>query len=151
MTSYYAVTRSSNYLQHYGTLGMKWGVRRYQNKDGSLTEEGRKRYRKDTAKTYGSVAAGVLGKAAVSAARKAVTDIYIANNQLAILSSLGGLAPATLSYPAAAVVIASAGPIISAISTGAIIYGLYKSVQLSQVEKIVNNDIDEYYKEKEDK
>lgn len=29
---------------HYGILGMKWGIRRYQNKDGSLTAEGYKRY-----------------------------------------------------------------------------------------------------------
>lgn len=32
-------------LQHYGILGMKWGVRRYQNADGTLTEAGKKRYR----------------------------------------------------------------------------------------------------------
>ena len=31
------------YLSHHGILGQKWGVRRYQNKDGSLTSEGRKR------------------------------------------------------------------------------------------------------------
>lgn len=31
-------------LIHYGVLGMKWGVRRYQNKDGSLTSAGKKRY-----------------------------------------------------------------------------------------------------------
>ena len=34
-------------LIHYGTKGMKWGVRRYQNKDGSLTPAGKKRYDKD--------------------------------------------------------------------------------------------------------
>ena len=36
----------NNYLQHHGILGMKWGVRRYQNKDGSLTAAGRKRVAK---------------------------------------------------------------------------------------------------------
>ena len=30
-------------LHHYGVLGMKWGVRRYQNKDSSLTAAGRAR------------------------------------------------------------------------------------------------------------
>ena len=33
-----------NELQHFGIKGMKWGVRRYQNKDGSLTPAGKKRY-----------------------------------------------------------------------------------------------------------
>lgn len=35
-----------NELTHWGILGMKWGIRRYQNPDGSLTEAGKKRYAK---------------------------------------------------------------------------------------------------------
>ena len=34
------------YLMHYGVKGMKWGVRRYQNYDGSYTRKGLERYRK---------------------------------------------------------------------------------------------------------
>lgn len=33
-----------NELAHHGILGMKWGIRRYRNADGTLTEEGKMRY-----------------------------------------------------------------------------------------------------------
>lgn len=33
-------------LEHYGVLGMKWGIRRYQNYDGTYTKKGLQRYNK---------------------------------------------------------------------------------------------------------
>lgn len=52
MATYYVgnMSFSSNELYHHGILGQKWGVRRYQNSDGSLTPEGRIRYRRDKKK-----------------------------------------------------------------------------------------------------
>lgn len=40
----YIVIRTDEYLEHHGILGMHWGIRRFQNKDGSLTRAGRDRY-----------------------------------------------------------------------------------------------------------
>lgn len=38
-------------LQHHGILGMHWGIRRYRNKDGSLTAAGKRRYSSESGGT----------------------------------------------------------------------------------------------------
>lgn len=38
----YEAVAKGNGLQHYGVVGMRWGIRRYQNPDGTLTELGKK-------------------------------------------------------------------------------------------------------------
>ena len=79
---------SELYLEHHGIKGQKWGVRRFQNADGTLTSAGKKRYgqgadssteNKKTAKKITKVAKG----AAVSAGLVAAAYVY-ANNKSAI-------------------------------------------------------------------
>jgi len=64
---------NNNYLAHHGIKGQKWGVRRFQNPDGTLTDAGKARYRKENdfalevlaVETIGSLAfAGVVAAAA---------------------------------------------------------------------------------------
>lgn len=40
----------NNYIEHHGVKGQRWGVRRYQNADGSLTEKGKTRINKTKTK-----------------------------------------------------------------------------------------------------
>lgn len=55
------MSMNNDYLIHYGIKGQKWGVRRFQNEDGSLTKAGRERYR-TTNKRFSDAERYVKGK-----------------------------------------------------------------------------------------
>ena len=78
---------NQNELYHFGIKGMKWGVRRYQNKDGSLTPKGKKRVSKQYRKymNRARIAAEMMGaddegyNRAVNRMNNGLTDRY--NNE----------------------------------------------------------------------
>lgn len=68
---------TGEYLKHYGVLGMKWGQRRYQNSDGSLTAAGKEhyQYQSHATKKYTRKAAKAREKLRKSVAKDVTTKI----------------------------------------------------------------------------
>ena len=72
-----------NELEHHGIRGMHWGVRRYENADGSLTEKGKKKVSAEYKKQ------SIAGDTALS---KKYTDLYVkAYNKSANYMNDGGI------------------------------------------------------------
>lgn len=68
----------SSYIAHHGVKGMRWGVRRYQYADGSLTPAGRKRYLNDDGISIGSMRVkDLVNNARTQITGKQYVDTYL--------------------------------------------------------------------------
>ena len=113
MGNYYSGVMNSDYdseLKHFGILGQKWGIRRYQNEDGTLTNLGKERYyhmRTKLEKIDNSIykktkkaarAENKLRRAAASVLSPLYSDEEVAKRNTRALKSNLGLKRATISY-----------------------------------------------------
>lgn len=133
---------NSTYIIHHGTKGQKWGVRRYQNEDGSLTPEGRKHYGVNSA-NVGSMSdntkerikkgakIGAIAGTGVGAGVAGLTIGQIASTAAAAGLALNPIGMAAIGATAVATYAASGA------LRGALVGGIYGATETKQARKLM--------------
>ena len=68
------ILNNEDIIAHFGILGQKWGIRRYQNEDGTLTEAGKARYYGDDGDKYTTKVKNSKGETAYKINSKGYTQ-----------------------------------------------------------------------------
>lgn len=138
----------SNELYHHGVKGQKWGVRKYQNPDGSLTPEGKKRYNKSYAKKIDDAierrqkvdestdrALSAISSKSINNLMKTIGGMYVSTLGSGIIGS--GAAQAGLALGSAGLLSAGVvAPLVgSGVALGVMGKGIYNAVQLHNAKK----------------
>ena len=123
-------------LYHHGVKGQKWGVRRYQNSDGSLTPLGKKRYAKEE-KRGGSLNPEDWNKQDVKRAKNIVTGLNIARYGVGAASAIYSgaipmVASAILSGPVGAAVVG--GTAVAALGAAALETAILRGIVGSAID-----------------
>jgi len=82
--TFYSQNDYRNYIAHFGVKGMKWGVRRFQNSNGSYTSAGKRRYGVGDGKSYSSVGSRGNGRTAATPEQKAARRAKLKKAALAV-------------------------------------------------------------------
>ena len=112
-------------LSHSGIKGQKWGMRRYQNEDGTLTEEGKVRYSKKTKGvvrgTLGGAALGsivALGAAAIASIGTA-SYMYLSKDNSSLSKGINAFDKMINAYPYLLAATVTGGAIAGGVSSAA--------------------------------
>lgn len=97
----------ADYLEHHGIKGQRWGVRRFQNADGSLTDKGRKHYQKKLALEERKLTAANASRGQYERVR---TPMSVG------MGILGAVAGAMVGVPAGPAGIAAGAAVVSSIA-----------------------------------
>ena len=138
MGDYVAVAQVNDSLYHHGVKGQQWGVRRYQNSDGSLTEEGRRRYGRN---------GGIMSintKERLKQGAKIGVKVGAGVGALGTALSVGSFAAAGVALPPAAIAVIGGTYLASYATTGALrgalVGGIYGAVETHQVRQFMRNE-----------